>query len=857
MPDSPTSLPNWPTPEPVPFLSAEDAIKTMKLADDNLKVEVVASEPMIEHPIIMTFDPEGRAWVVEMRSYMPNPEGEGENKPTGRISVLEDTDGDGRMDKCTVFLDNLVLPRAVACVRGGVIVAEPPNLLFCRDTNGDGKCDEKTIIAKDYGVGGNPEHQPNGLMYGLDNWIYSANYENRIRWVNGTWIFDRVLEFGQWGITQDNFGHLFHDNNTDQLRASVVPPQYVLRNPRYRAAGANEQVIKDQTVWPLHDTAVDRGYLHNIMRDDGTLRNFTAACSPWLYRGGLFGSAFESNAFVCEPAANLIKRDIVSETPEAELTAKNAYDGKEFLASTYERFRPVSLCTGPDGALYIVDMNHGLLQHKAYLTTYCKDQYLARKLDEHMDTGRIYRIVPKGFKPPATPNLSKATTPQLVATIENPNAWWRETAQRLIVEHDDYKAIPLLKKLAADTSKDVVYRLQALWTIEGFGIDNTPALRLALQDKEPKIRAAAIRISERPLYSPRRADILDDVMKLANDRDPEVRRQFALSIAPLGTPQSDKAVVKLLTESADQPYLVDAVISGVGGRELDLLNQLIKSPDWERGSAVRSAVIEALARCSFADRSPKRVAALLDLIAAQPTKPAWKRNAMLDGVQTKLDPKREPRQIMLEREPTAFTAMKENAPQWIKPKIANVLKVVHWPGEPGYVPPPPPKPLTVEEQARFAHGEKVFGQTCIACHKSTGLGQEGLAPPLVDSEWVLGRPDRIARIVMHGVTGPINVDGRTYALEMPGLQKLTDDDIAAVLTYVRRSWDHTASAVDVQTVREARDTKRPIPWTEPELLSIGERPQRGRKPKRERIKNSTTNPSTPGENQNEAATQSP
>jgi mono/diheme cytochrome c family protein/glucose/arabinose dehydrogenase len=853
--DSPADAPNWPKPAPVPFYSAEDAIKTMKLADDRLKIEVVAEEPMVEHPIFMTFDPEGRAWVVEMRSYMPNAEGEGENAPTGRISVLEDTDGDGRMDKCTVFLDNLVLPRALAIVRDGVFVAEPPNLMFCRDTDGDLKCDEKKIIATDYGISGNPEHQPNGLMYGLDNWIYSANYDRRIRWINGTWVSDRMLEFGQWGLSQDNFGRIFHNNNTNQLRGCIVPPQYVLRNPRIRASGGNEQITGDQTVWPLHDTAVDRGYIENIMRADGTLRNFTAACSPFIYRGGLLPSDYDGNAFVAEPAGNLIKRDILSETKEGSVTARNAYDGNEFLASTYERFRPVSFTTGPDGALYVVDMHHGLIQHKVYLTTYCRNQYLQRQLNLHLGTGRIYRIVPKDAKLFPKPNLSNATTTQLVATLEHPNGWWRDTAQRLIVERDDYKAIPLLKKLFADTSKDRLFRLQALWTIEGFGIDNTSGLKAALQDTEPKIRAAAIRMSERPLYSPRRADIVAGVMKLADDRDPEVRRQFVLSIAPLGTPESDAAMVKIVTESAEEPFIVDALISGLTGREYDFLAKLIASPAWASDSPVRHATLKALARCVF-EGSAKRIAPLLELIASQAGANEWKQLAMLDGVQTKLDSKRQAKQILLDAEPKTFTALKQSGNADVKEKVKNVLKVVHWPGEPGYVPPPPPKPLTVTEQARFDRGKIVFGQTCIACHKADGLGQEGLAPPLVDSEWVLGRADRVARIVLHGVSGPISVDGKNYSLEMPGLAKLSDEDIASVLTYVRRSWDHTASPVSVETVKEARATNRPIPWTASELLAIGEPPQRQRKSKKQSEKSQKSS-STQEVSQNAQSNESP
>src|SRR5687768_16823056 len=324
VPDSPADLPKGPPPPPVPLLRADEAVATMQVAP-GFRIETVAEEPLVEHPVAMTFDADGRIWVVEMRSYMPDLAGSGEDAPTGRVKRLEDVDGDGRMDKSTVFLDKLVLPRAIAIVRDGLLVATPPRLLFCRDTEGDGKADEQTLVADDYGLRGNPEHMPNGLMRGLDNWIYSANYDKRIRFDGVRWHSESVPELGQWGVSQDDFGRLFHNTNTDQLRGSLIAPHYADRNPHYRTARAvNEQIAKDQTVWPAHATAVDRGYLPALMRPDGTLRAFTAACAPLIYRGGLFGDEFHHNAFVCEPAANLIKRNLLVEDADGTLLAQNA-----------------------------------------------------------------------------------------------------------------------------------------------------------------------------------------------------------------------------------------------------------------------------------------------------------------------------------------------------------------------------------------------------------------------------------------------------------------------------------------------------------------------------------------------------
>jgi len=272
------------------------------------------------------------------------------------------------------------------------------------------------------------------------------------------------------------------------------------------------------------------------------------------------------------------------------------------------------------------------------------------------------------------------------------------------------------------------------------------------------------------------------------------------------------------------------VISGLSGRELEFLREMLSSSQWNEATPIRSAVLGALSRCVFASNSPKRIAPLLDLIASQSPQQSWRQIAMLESLQTDEDNRRQTKQIMIEAEPKAFVLLKQSTVPGVARRVKNVLRVVHWPGEPGYVPPPPPKPLTVEERARFDRGKQVYALTCIACHKENGLGQEGMAPPLLDSEWALGKPDRLAKIVVGGLSGPVRVNGRTWNLEMPGLAKLSDEDIAAVLTYVCRNWDHAASPIDANLIREVRATPRPLPWTERELLS-DDRPQKRRNPK--------------------------
>jgi hypothetical protein len=241
---------------PAPVLLAEEAVKTLQVAS-GYRVEIAAADPLVGDPVAMTFGPDGRLWVVEMRGFMPNADGQGEDAKVGTVATLEDTDNDGRMDQRTVFLDGLVLPRAVALVGDGVLVAEPPHLWFCRDINGDGVADQKVEVASDYGSTENPEHTANGLYRAMDNWIYSANHTVRFRY-RGDGKFDREFTImrGQWGLSQDDTGRLFYNTNSDPLRYDAVPSHYFARNPALTdPAGLNLQVVPAKLpIWPARVT---------------------------------------------------------------------------------------------------------------------------------------------------------------------------------------------------------------------------------------------------------------------------------------------------------------------------------------------------------------------------------------------------------------------------------------------------------------------------------------------------------------------------------------------------------------------------------------------------------------------------
>jgi mono/diheme cytochrome c family protein/glucose/arabinose dehydrogenase len=766
-------------PPPAP-LSPEEAMKSFAV-EKGFRIELVASEPMIESPVAMSFDDQGRLYVCEMRGYMHDLAGSTEKEPTGRVSLLEDTDGDGRMDKATAFLDGVVMPRAVMAVNGGALIAVPPQLLFCKDTNGDGVADVKEVVATDFGtLGGQPEHMANSPVWAMDNSIWCAGYSSRLKLRSGTWMKDVGLGRGQWGLCQDDHGRLYFNYNSDMLRADLLPTEAFARNPLLRnATSINAKLAADQTLYASHPTpGVNRGYDAKTLSADGRLTKPTATCGALIYRGDAFPAAYRGNAFVPEPAANLVKRFTMSETdgiPKATNTAK----GKEFLTSTDERFRPVNACNGPDGALYLVDMYRGIIQHQSFLTHYLIANIQARKLEQPFNMGRIWRIVPEGSsaKPVKVSKDAKLLT--------HANGWVRDTAQRLIVESADASAVPALKELLQNESP--IAREHALWTLDGLAAITPNLVKTALADPSEHVRAAAARVAPR-----------DYVFDLASEKHPLVLANLAIKTI------NDAALAPLLATHGKNALIREAALTGLRGKEAAFAKTLAQTP-----SDGSKAVIGALAELIALAGKAGPIADMLDLASNSPEN----RDTILKGL-AKTDSKSK----------TVKLVWLEQAPPKLK-LPADLEKRLVWPGKPGAPAPPVIKPLTETQTALFEKGKTIYATLCAACHQPHGFGLDGLAPPLVDSEWVIGKTDVLARIVMHGLAGPVKVSGRTYNLAMPPLPQLTDEDIAGVLTYIRREWEHTASAVETKSVTAIRDQEkgRMMMWTETELKNLGKK----------------------------------
>ena len=796
-------------PTVAPPLSPADALKTFRLAP-GYRLELVASEPLVADPVWMDMDPEGRLWVVEMRGYMPTFDGKGEDAPVGKVVVLEDTDGDGRADKRTVFLDGLVQPRTIKVLEHGVLVIAPPQLILARDTDGDLKADTREVLRSDVGVkGANPEHSPNSLLWAMDNWLYTSEYTTDYRWTKTGLESAKTLSRGQWGISMDDTGRIFRNWNDDPLHVDYTPGRVLARNPSaVRTRGVYEPVTSDLEVWAARPTpAVNRGYRDGVLRPDGSLATFQAVGTPTVYRGDRLPADLRGNVFVTEPSGNLVRRYVVKEGADGRLTATNPYAKSEFLTSTDERFRPVNLFSAADGTLYIADMYRGVIQHLQYQSEYLKNQIRARGLVEPTGLGRIYRVVHETTTRGERPALSAKTPAQLVPVLAHPNGWWRDTAQRLLVERGDTSVAPALASLVA-SAPDPRTRLHALWTLDGLGALDATVVQRALRDAAPEVRAAAIRVAEPWLAKP--GDSLQAaVWRLATDRVPRVQWQLAISLAAFPAAERVDHAARLLGTHGRDPFVVDGVVSSLAGLEHKALAQLLASP---------GAPEDALGPLAGAVARAGDPAAVADLWAqiADPRRPVAERLALARGTELALGTEsfgvRTARRLTLAAAPQPLLARAHEGGE-IDTVIARVLEGMDWPGKPRKV--EAVAPLTADEQQRFEVGKEVYGRLCIACHQPDGRGREGLAPALAGSPFVTGRAGIMARIVIHGKEGK--------AL-MPPLGTLSDLEIAGVLTFVRRSFGHTASPVDVALIREVRGSAlgRDRPWTEAELRSISQ-----------------------------------
>ncbi|WP_057938729.1 DUF7133 domain-containing protein [Algoriphagus resistens] len=806
---------------PSPARTAEEELETFQL-EPGFQIQLVASEPMVEEPVFITFDEDGRLWVIEMRGFMTDTLGSEEDKPIGRISMLEDENGDGQMDKSTVYMDSLIMPRALGFFADGVLVSENSALWVTQDLNGDLKADTKVLLDSTYASSGNPEHSDNGLLRNVDNWYYNAKSRLRYKYANGEWIRDTTEFRGQWGISQDDKGRLFYNYNWSQLHADLVPPNYLSRNPNHDpSTGIDFGVAQDRRVYPIRPTpAVNRGYIPGVLDDNQRLMEFTAACSPLIFRSTLFPTEYYGNAFVAEPAGNLVKRNVLSEDGNA-IVGIDPNPGKEFLASTDERFRPSAFATGPDGALYLADMYRGLIQHGEYLTPYLSEQTVGRGLLTPIHLGRIWRIVPEGKNARAMPKLSQAGNGKLITLLSDKDGWYRDMAQRLLVERNDKSVKDGLIKVISDSNTSEMGRFHALWTLEGLGLLSEDLLFSALDNSFGLIQNTVLRLLEpfAQISSTTRSKLAQAMEDAVASSTSQEALQLALSAHVLPADEGENVLSAIFKTHGGDPLIRDAMMSSLAGREYDFLQKLWASADWNDQDQTKEIFLETLATAVVKNGKSKEVSGLLAM--ANSRELGWKENILISGMSIQAANLKDKEPIVLKAEPSLFR--RTDLP--IDENRLNMLKgMFSWPG---FV---PSKTAISETQLdekgmrQFAQGRQKFLVTCAGCHGSDGAGASRMGPPLVGSEWVLGDERRLAMILLHGLEGPVDVAGKTYDAPdilpvMPAHSTMDDGSIAAILTYIRNEWGNQAPLISGRTVSKTRLTTqgRVYPWKAEEL----------------------------------------
>jgi putative membrane-bound dehydrogenase-like protein len=550
-------------------MSPQQSLAALHTKPD-LAVELVAAEPLVTSPVAIDWGPDGRLWVAEMVDY---PSGvRGDFKPGGRIKMLEDTDGDGRYDRATIFLDNIPFPTGVTIWRKGVLIGAAPDILYAEDTDGDGKADVVKKLYSGFGAD-NYQARVNSLEYGLDGWVYGScglfggqiksfkhekpfplgDRDFRIRPDTGE--LEPATGRTQQGRVRNDWGDWFGCDNSTLCRHYPLPDHYLARNPHVAPPPAGV-LVTDYPQWsrlyPIRQQV-------QLFKLSGPANHVTAACGLGIYRDDLLGEQYTGDAFVCEPVYLVVHRMKLSPKASTFSTRRTPDEQtSEFLASTDNWFRPVQVRTGPDGGLWVVDMYRYVIEHPRWIPP----EDLA-KLDVRAGStmGRIYRIRPKDRPPRPMPRLDKLDTAGLASALDGPNGWQRDLAGQMLLWKQDRDAVPALEKLAMNSPRALA-RLHALCVLDGLHGLRYDLVRRALSDRHPGIRRHAVRLAESRLKdaTERGADLLP----LLKDPDAQVRLQLAFTLGAWRDPRAGVALASLMRTYADDPYLTAAALSSVG-----------------------------------------------------------------------------------------------------------------------------------------------------------------------------------------------------------------------------------------------------------------------------------------------------
>ena len=482
---------NWKkwSPETVPVFTPAESLAQFKVAP-GFRVELVASEPMVKDPVFVDWDDQGRMWIGELRTYMRDLDGTGENERMSRVMVLEDTDKDGVMDKATPFVDDMINVRCIAFVEDGVLVVETGGLWLCKDKDGDLRCDErKKLIDFATAAQSNIEHAENALHFALDNWMYNSKSSRKLAWRNGKLIEMPAKGRGQWGMASDAYGRLYFNANSNWFEVD-----WATYDRQWPSKGSTVKPPTNRVFGIRPNTALNRNYRPGRILEDGRVASVTTISGLAVHSHGAYGKDWEGAIFSMSPGTNTVgaflpeKPFPASEKYIHQLYPDAIWKEREFLASTDERFRPVNASMGPDGCLYVVDFYRGVIQHKRFLTSYLRRQSAERQLDKPIGLGRIYRIVPEDYKSIDPPT-------ELVAGLSHSHLWWRLRSQKRIVEGNRQDLVMDVQKLADNKKAGPHARVHAMWTLAGLGKLKEKTVRLAIEDKHWFVSMTGLRLA--------------------------------------------------------------------------------------------------------------------------------------------------------------------------------------------------------------------------------------------------------------------------------------------------------------------------------------------------------------------------
>lgn len=663
------------------------------------KIQKIAGAPQVHAPVETEIDPEGNMWVVELPGYMRDIDGNEEDLPDGKIVKLSDINNDGVIDRRVVHLDSLVAPRAICLAYGGLLYTSGKALYFQNLSNG-----AIELVDSTYVIGGNIEHQPNGLYYNLDNWIYSAKSNARYRLRDGQWIKEATTVRGQWGMDADVHGRLVYNNNSNGLRGDRVMPNTVIDNPYLEIkALLKNQLCDDQRVYPYQATAMNRGYIPGVLDDEDKLVKFSSVCSPIIYKGG---DQWKNDAFVCAPEVNAVKQyDLINKNDPFAQDYRHTYSNKEFLISKEETFRPVNLINHPTGGFIITDLRKGIIQHRAYMTHYLRELIREKGMDKVESQGNLYWVKEQGDDNKSLAFWDKnISAEELVQLLDHPNGAMRLAVQKELIGSENIEIINLIINKYNDFG--IWGKVHALWVFEGFGKKDVNLLPVANG-----------RYGAEMMYH--NLNYLDKIE--AEGEIQFIEDNFEIT-------KHDDLMIQFLHLN-NNSELIDE-------RKSELI----------RFEGNNLSYVEAALSNNFSGTSQSVV-------------------------------------------------FKEVQQSIINNKQSNKQVA--------------PSIITTQFSDNRNEGFPLYNKYCLSCHGTDGRGQDGLAPPILYSEYLDGPADKLAALILQGLHGSIHVRGVQYDMNlvMPGLKHnpdLGDEEISAIISFVNNAFSKDGRWISPEQVGKVR-----------------------------------------------------